>query len=266
MNAEKNSGHGHGRIMNPYLSLVIPAYNEGKRLLKNLDTIRLFFSSQNYAYEVIVVNDGSQDDTESVVQRYQQGWSQLLFLSDSVNHGKGFSVRKGVLAASGDFVFFCDADLSTPLHECDSLLAGLLKGNDMVVGSRYLKRDKSASGQEKEVSQTVLRRMTGRTFSFIVRSIVSPGVHDTQCGFKGFTRKSANALFSHQKLNGFAFDVEILYLARKFGLKVSEIPVEWHEDPSSKVSLFRDSMRMFADVVKIRMLHAGGCCSEQTKR
>lgn len=241
--------------MNPYLSLVIPAYNEEKRLLKNLEKIKHFFSLKSFPYEVIIVNDGSRDGTEVVVQCYQKEWTELLLLSDSVNHGKGFSVRKGMLHSSSEFVFFCDADLSTPLAECDVLLTELKKGCDVVVGSRYLKREENQLG--KTVSQTWKRRLAGKTFSFIVRALLSSDVYDTQCGFKGFTQKAAKALFSHQKLNGFAFDVEILYLAQKSGLKVAEVPVEWHEAPASKVSLFGDAWRMLSDVIKVRALHAG---------
>lgn len=240
--------------MSPYLSLVIPAYNEEKRLPQNLDAIRRFFSSRDFSYEVIIVNDGSTDGTENVVRAYQKGWEQLVLLNETVNRGKGFSVRKGMLSAAGEFIVFSDADLSTPLHECDALLSQLLKGSDVVVGSRYCAAQENGA---KKVSQTVLRRLSGKMFSLLVRALISLQIRDTQCGFKGFTRKSARLLFSRQKLNGFAFDVEILYLAKRFGFSVGEVPVEWHEDPASKVSLFRDAFRMLSDVLKIYRLHAG---------
>ena len=238
--------------MKPYLSLVIPAYNEEKRLSKTLDVIREFFSAKGYSYEVLIVNDGSRDGTEDAVRKRQKTWPELKLLSERVNHGKGYSVKKGMLSASGQYVIFSDADISTPLTELDALLSKLIEGQDMVVGSRYIRMKGGAQGR---VTQTALRHFAGKLFSFIVRVLVSSSVLDTQCGFKGFTGKSARSLFSRQKLNGFAFDVEILYLAAKLGLKVLEVPVEWREDPDSKISLWKDSFQMLYDVLKIRALH-----------
>lgn len=239
--------------MSVFLSLVIPAYNEEQRLIKNLPVLQEYFERKDFSYEVIVVNDGSRDGTESVVLESQKTWPELKLLSERGNHGKGYSVRKGMLSAEGRYIVFSDADLSSPIRESEALLSRLMDGCDVAAGSRYIHCDADA-GKER-VTQSFLRHASGKMFSFLVRLLVSPRVSDTQCGFKGFTAEAARELFSRQKLNGFAFDVEILYLSRRMGMNVSEVPVEWHEDPHSKISLFRDAARMLFDVVRIHKMH-----------
>lgn len=231
-----------------FLSIVIPAYNEALRLGKTLDAITAFLKEQPYTSEIILSDDGSTDATVSIAEKHLQGFEHKI-LSTPKNRGKGHAVRQGMLAASGEFVFFTDADLSTPIGEVERFLPLLEKGEDLVIGSRTL------SGSRIEVRQTLLREMMGKIFNLLARLCAFKEVRDSQCGFKGFRREAAIKIFKEQQLDGFSFDAEIIYLAQKSGMRLLEIPVVWRNSPQSRVCILRDPLRMFLDILKIRKLH-----------
>lgn len=221
----------------PHLSLIIPAYNEGTRLPRTLPLIVQF--AKRRGAEVIVVDDGSSDGTADIVRKTKD----VHLVQNGRNRGKGFSVRHGMLESTGEWRLFMDADLSTPLSEVDKLLAA---GTPVAIGSR------AVAGANITKPQPFLRRLAGTAFRWLVSVLVFPGIRDTQCGFKLFRKDAAEAIFSRQRIEGFSFDVEALFLARKAGYQITEVPVEWHDDPLSKVHPVRDAYRMFHDILKIR--------------
>lgn len=226
------------------LSIVVPAHNEGWRLPDTLKTLLAFLASQSYKAEVIVVENGSTDDTVTVIQRMMVG-NQNLRLITRHEAGKGGAVQAGVLEARGRAIFLCDADLSTPAAEIPRFLASLDNGYDIVLGSR------EGVGAIR-YGEPEYRHIMGRVFNKIVQVLAVPDIEDTQCGFKAFTGASANALFPRQTIQGWAFDVEILYLARKSGLRIAELPVEWRFNNDTKVKALRDTRVMLTDIIKIR--------------
>ena len=229
------------------LSIVIPAFNEERRLPKSLQRIQAYLKSRCLRAEVLVVDDGSTDATSKVVEASRSGFPELRLISNGRNRGKGFSVRHGMLEARGEFALFTDADLSAPIEEADKLLAPLRDGSyDGAIGSRAVDRSLI------EVHQPAYRERAGIVFNRIVRGLTGLPFHDTQCGFKAFRREKARVIFEQQRTAGFGFDPEILFLARQKGLQIAEIPVRWAHDPTTKVNLFRDSMRMFFDLLAIR--------------
>ena len=196
---------------------------------------------------MLVVDDGSTDATARVVEASRNGFPELRLISNGRNRGKGFSVQHGMLEARGEFALFTDADLSAPIEEADKLLARLRDGSyDGAIGSRAVDRSLI------EVHQPAYRERAGIVFNRIVRGLTGLPFHDTQCGFKAFRREKARVIFEQQRTEGFGFDPEILFLARQKGLRIAEIPVRWAHDPTTKVNLFRDSVRMFLDVLAIR--------------
>lgn len=233
------------------LSVVIPAYNEEKNIRETLRRIEAFFSLKGIAWEVCVVSDGSTDKTAQIAEEIQRTRPKLplRFFHSGTNHGKGHASRSGVLEARGERVLLTDMDLSAPIKEADRLIAALEKGPQVAIGSRAVRE------KDCDVRQSLKRRVSGRIFNFFVQWLVLPGIRDSQCGFKCFTREAAQKIFSTQKLDGFSFDVEILYLARKFGYQIAEVPVMWSQGADSRVSLFRDSIRMLKDLLKIKKLH-----------
>ncbi|HZR67407.1 MAG TPA: dolichyl-phosphate beta-glucosyltransferase [Terriglobales bacterium] len=234
------------------LSIIIPAYNEEKRLPKTIASIRTYLSLRRYPSEVLVVDDGSSDNTAKIVQEARNSFPQLRLLSNGRNRGKGFSVRHGMLEARGEVALFTDADLSTPIGEADKLLAAIFDSRyDAAIGSRLLRN-------MIEVHQSKLRETAGKVFNLLVRGIAGIDFGDTQCGFKAFRRIPARILFEQQQTDGFGFDPEILFLARRHGLKVTEIPVRWAHDPGTKVRVFSDSLRMFGDLIRIRLNNRRG--------
>lgn len=230
----------------PRLSIVIPAYNEERRLEPSLAQMRAFLRRRP-STEVIVVDDGSTDATAAVVLRHANAWRSLRLLPLGRNQGKGAAVRAGVLAARGGRVLFTDADLSTPLAELPALEAAMDAGAPVVLGSRAL--DRSLVG----LPQPFYRVAAGRTFNLMVQLFSVPGIQDTQCGFKLFTAEAGRRLFRLQQVPRFGFDVELLYLARKAGYKVAEVPVHWVDSPESKVRPVRDGARAFLDLALIRL-------------
>jgi dolichyl-phosphate beta-glucosyltransferase len=227
----------------PSLSIVIPAYNEEERLGPTLDRVLAWLRARGAGGEVVVADDGSRDRTRAIAEA-----AGVRVVSLPKNRGKGAAVRAGMLAATGDRVLMCDADLATPIEEYDKLAAELDAGADLAIASRAI--DSSLI----ETRQHPLRELMGRTFNGIVRLLVLGGIKDTQCGFKLFTRAAAQDLFGRATVDGFAFDVEILWLARG-RYHIAEVPVVWRHVEESKVSPGTDAMRMFADVVRLRLRH-----------
>ncbi len=226
------------------LSIVVPAFNEGWRLPETLATLFSFLASQSYKAEVIVVENGSSDNTASVVERLASRYDSLRLMTVK-EAGKGRAVKAGVLDARGDAVFLCDADLSTPATEIRRFLATLQSGYDIVVGSR------EGPGAIR-YAEPEYRHVMGRVFNRTVQLLAVPDIQDTQCGFKAFSGSCARELFSRQTLVGWAFDVEILYLAGKFGYRVAEIPVEWRFNSDTKVRAVPDTWAMLRDIFTIR--------------
>ncbi|MEM4282384.1 MAG: glycosyltransferase family 2 protein [Candidatus Woesearchaeota archaeon] len=227
---------------NIWLSVIIPAYNEEKRIGNTLKRISSFLDKKKFSYEILVVNDGSSDKTLDVACRFKN----VKVISYDKNRGKGYAVRKGMLAARGDLLLFSDADLSTPIEELDRFLR-FIDAYDIVIASRALK------GANIKLRQPFYREFIGKLFNALVQLLVLRGIKDTQCGFKLFTRSAAKKIFSKQCINGFGFDVEVLYLARKYNLKIKELPVTWVNSADSKVRLVRDAIRMLRDMLQIKL-------------
>ena len=229
----------------PELSIIIPSYNEELRLPTTLAQIASYIRGSKRETEVIVVDDGSNDRTSDVASSFRGEIPGLLVLRNPENRGKGYSVRRGMLEATGHTVLFTDADLSAPIEEADKLLPALAD-HDVAIGSRALDRSLIS------VRQSVFREYAGIIFNFIVRAILRLPFVDTQCGFKAFRREPCRIIFEQQRIERFGFDPELLYLARHHGLSAVEIPVRWAHSPATKVSMLRDSVQMFLDVFIIR--------------
>ncbi len=227
------------------VSIVIPSYNEELRLPATLERIAAYLEREKRNTEVIVVDDGCTDRTTEVARSFQEKIPQLRVVANGTNRGKGYSVRRGSLEARGEIVLFTDADLSSPIEEAGKLLAAL-KDHDVAIGSRAVDR------RLIEVRQSVFREFAGILFNKIVRLILRLPFVDTQCGFKAFRRKRCRVIFEQQTIERFGFDPELLYLARHHGLSIVEVPVRWAHSPATKVSMLRDSVQMFLDVVIIR--------------
>ena len=230
-----------------FLSVIIPAYNEEKRLLSTLSKICAYLSTKDFPYEIIVVDDGSTDNTLQMVKNFASSNRHIVILINEQNSGKGYSVRKGMLSARGEYAFFTDADLSTPIEEIEKCLPYLINGYDVVIGSR------SMPGSDILVHQPWYREKMGKIFNFMVNMVLLKGIIDTQCGFKGFKREAVKTVFNRCKINGFSFDVEALYLSRKYNFKIKEIPIRWENSPLSKVSPIKHSLQMFKDLIGIKI-------------
>jgi dolichyl-phosphate beta-glucosyltransferase len=230
-----------------HLSIVIPAYHEARRILPTLDKIRRYLASQAYQSEVIVVVDGGHDGTFQLVDRLRSSWPALRVLDNGTNRGKGYSVRRGMLEGTGRFLLFSDADLSTPIEEVERVVGALESGADVAIGSRALE------ASDVRVSQVWWRQAMGRTFNQVVRLMAVSGIGDTQCGFKCFGREAGRRIFDRQRTTGFAFDVELIWIARKLGYRVVEVPVTWVNDVASSVHPVADSIRILVDLVKVRV-------------
>jgi glycosyltransferase involved in cell wall biosynthesis len=229
------------------LSIVIPSFNEEQRLPESLKRIRAYLQSRALRAEVLVIDDGSTDATAKLVEHSRCDFPELRLISNSNNHGKGFSVRQGMLEARGEIALFTDADLSAPIEEMDKLLAAVRDGAyDGAIGSRAVDRSLI------EVHQSRFREIAGIIFNLIVRWIIGLRFQDTQCGFKAFHLEKARVIFELQRTEGFGFDPEILFLAQQKGLRIAEIPVRWAHNPATKVRIFGDSFRMLLDLLAIR--------------
>lgn len=231
----------------PFLSIVIPAYNEELRLQSTIEAVEGWAAQQEFSWELVVVDDGSRDRTIEVARAsFRRPESRVV--SNPRNMGKGATIRNGMTNhARGQWRLFTDADNSTPIEEVGKLLERARSGNySIAIGSRAL------ADSRLEVRQPIYREMMGRVFNLFVRALVLPGIRDTQCGFKLFTAEAADYVFRHQQLDGFSFDVEILALAHARGFRITEVPVRWIDSPASRVSPIRDSIHMFMDLLRIR--------------
>lgn len=231
------------------LSVVVPAFNEQYRLPPTLIDLIDYFDTKALRYEVIVVDDGSRDGTSSMVKKFERIRPQLKLIRLPRNYGKGHAVRTGVLSASGARILFADADGATPIGEYARLAAALDQGADIAIGSRAL------PSPETNVTTSPHRKYLGRLFNWAVNTLTLPGIADTQCGFKLFTASAAHFLFERQTANRFSFDVEILLLARRAGMTIAEVPINWTNIAGSKVSVLRDGMAMLCDVVLFHWRH-----------
>jgi glycosyltransferase involved in cell wall biosynthesis len=234
------------------LSIVIPAYNEEKRLPTSLDTILEFVNGRYEFVEVIVVDDGSRDGTAECVRQYAQTHPAVRLLQNPGNRGKGYAVRHGMLQAKGEWILSTDADLSSPIPEIDRLFSAVSSaGAEVAIGSRAL--DRSLIG----VHQPAGREYAGRVFNFLMRMITGLKFQDTQCGFKLYHASAAREIFSRQQLDGFGFDVEDLFIARVLRIKVVETPVRWNNVEGTKVSLLH-GVNSFLDPLRVRWFHVKG--------
>jgi dolichyl-phosphate beta-glucosyltransferase len=230
----------------PHLSVVIPAYNEAERIVPTIGAIASHISSLGFPWELLVADDGSTDDTVALVKELEL--ANVRVLETTQNGGKGSAVRRGMLAANGRYVLFTDADNSTPIEELDRLMKAVESGGyDIAIGSR------AAEGAE-EANKSRLRHLMSGGLRLLVRTVLGIGVRDTQCGFKLFTREAAHRLHRAQKLFGFSFDLEILYLAQKLGYRVAELPVRWFDAPGSKVDTRKEAQRFLRDMTRIRLI------------
>lgn len=229
----------------PDLSIVIPSFNEEKRLPATLERVADYIKASGRKTEVIVVDDGSTDRTKEVAESFRGRIENLRVVSNGQNRGKGYSVRHGSLEAQGKIVLFTDADLSAPIEEADKLLAKMDQ-YDVAIGSRAVNRDLI------EVHESKFREFAGIVFNKIVRIMLWLPFVDTQCGFKAFRREKCKIIFEQQTIERFGFDPELLYLARHHGLRTIEVAVRWAHSPATKISMWRDSLQMFLDVLIIR--------------
>jgi glycosyltransferase involved in cell wall biosynthesis len=242
------------------LSIIIPSYNEEARLPGTLQRIAEYLPTLKLRTEVLVVDDGSTDRTAPVAESFHGKLTGLRVLSNGTNRGKGYSVRHGMLEAQGDIVLFTDADLSAPIEEAEKLLRPLNNGYDVAIGSRAMDRSLIST------RQSIFRETAGIIFNKIVRMVLRLPFVDTQCGFKAFRRERCRIIFEQQRIEGFGFDPELLYLARHYGLRAIEIPVRWGHSEATKVNMLGDSLKMFADIFTIRWNAMSGRYARSVRR
>lgn len=231
--------------MTPEISIVIPAFNEALRLPATLDRIQRYLATSNLPAEVIVVDDGSRDDTVQIVRERAARWPQLTLIQAEHNGGKGEAVRLGMAAARGRYRIFSDADLSVPIDDLEKLLRPLRAGAGVAIASRGLRES------QVELHQPWYRETMGKIFNRLVRIFVLGGVNDTQCGFKAFTAEVAERVFPPLQTHGFGFDVEVLYRAQRAGYRIVEVPTRWINSPQSRVHPIRHSLAMFIELLAI---------------
>lgn len=228
----------------PRLSIIIPAYNEESRLPNTLREIQNCINKQSYKTEVLVVDDGSTDGTVQAVKDIAQKFPQLRLIENEVNKGKGGVVRQGMLSAKGDWRLFADADNSTPICQVEKLLKET-ENYEVIIGSRYLKADSI------KIKQPWKRRVLSRTGNLLVQMLLLPGIKDTQCGFKLFSADAAEKIFEKQTMTGWAFDMEVLTIAKKLGYQIKEVPVDWFDVANSRLRAFRSAVKSLRDVFLI---------------
>lgn len=230
----------------PELSVVIPAYNEEQRLPPVLHSVRDFCAGRGMDFEIIIVNDGSTDNTDALVNQFSARDNRIKLIERPINKGKGFALKTGVLAARGDLILINDADGSSPIAEFDRLSHAIAYGADLAIGSR------AKPDPARIVEALPYRTHMGNVFNRLVQFLLLPGIYDTQCGFKLFKKRVAHDLFSSLTSGGYAWDVELLYLARLRQFKIEEVAINWHNVSGSKVNIFFDSFKMFCEVLKIK--------------
>jgi glycosyltransferase involved in cell wall biosynthesis len=233
-------------------SIVIPAYNESARLGASLEKILAYVQKRGWQAEILIVNDGSKDNTSEIARTFERRYSSVRLIENPGNRGKGYSVRNGMLNSSGDRLLFTDADLSSPIEEAEKLFAALDEGAQVAMGSRWLRRELQTE------RQPIMRQVLGRVFNLVLRMILGLGYKDTQCGFKAFTRSAAETIFPRQQIERWGFDPEILYLAKKFKLKTVEVPVGWAHDDRSKINPVVDGIKMVLEMLRVRVNDLSG--------
>ena len=233
-------------MSHPQYSIVIPAYNETARIERALFSVSGCIRQSGWDAEVLVVDDGSADNTAALVEAWAREHPEVRLIRNERNRGKGYSVRNGMLRAAGEIVMFTDADLSSPIEEAERLFAAIAEGADVAIGSRWL------IGKRIVHKQPLYRRIFGRCFNALTRTIMRLPFADTQCGFKAFRREAAQLVFGLQRIERWGFDPEILFIGMKRGLKIAEVPVTWGHDERSRISYLRDGMQMLLELVFIR--------------
>jgi glycosyltransferase involved in cell wall biosynthesis len=250
---ERSPGaHSPAQPEQPRYSIIVPAYNEKARIGKTLEQILAHLRQQAWNAEVVIVDDGSRDNTFQIASQFASNNPQVRVIQNPGNQGKGYSVRNGMLNARGEILLFTDADLSSPIAEATKLFAALEQGYEVAIGSRWL--DPSLQFQR----QSLKRRIMSRSFNIFLRVLLAFPYRDTQCGFKAFTRRAAHMIFPLQRITRWGFDPEILYLAHSLGLKVAEVPVSWGHDERSTIHPWQDGMLMGRDALKIRWYALSG--------
>ena len=229
----------------PFLSVIIPAHNEERRLPRTLEQVFNFLASQRYSAEVLVVENGSSDRTIEIARDFTRRHENLRNIQEAVR-GKGLAVRRGMLAARGEYRFICDSDLSMPIEELAKFLPPFITDFDIAIGSR------EAPGSVR-YNEPAFRHWGGRAINAAIRSLILPGLQDTQCGFKCFTAEASQSLFGLQTLPGWSFDIEVLYLARRRKYRIREIPIHWYFDPETKLRAVPDALRMIRDIFTIHL-------------
>lgn len=230
----------------PNYSIVIPAYNESRRILPTLQEVVTCVRDKGWDAEIVVVNDGSRDHTADLVRDFASHNPEVRLLENPGNHGKGYSVRNGILHSLGEIVMFTDADLSSPMAEAQGLFEAIARGADIAIGSRWLEQSRQT------IRQPLYRRFFGRCFNAVTKAVMGLPFADTQCGFKAFTRKAAQTCFQLQTIDRWGFDPEILFIALKRGFRVEEVPVSWAHDERTQISYLRDGARMLQDLAQVR--------------
>jgi glycosyltransferase involved in cell wall biosynthesis len=236
----------------PAYSIVVPAYNEGERLGASLEQMIQFLAERGWDAEILVVNDGSTDNTAAVADRYRKLHPAIRLIENPGNRGKGYSVRNGIRHARGEWLFFTDADLSAPIYEAAKLAAAIQSGADIAIGSRWVRPELMTERQPP------YRQFFGRIFNLLLRLVLGLKFKDTQCGLKAFTRRAAQAVFSRQRIERWGFDPELLFLAERLGLRTVEVPVQWANDARSKVRPLVDGIQMFGELLRIRWYAVSG--------
>jgi glycosyltransferase involved in cell wall biosynthesis len=239
-------------MAHPQVSIVIPAYNESARIEGALARVMGCIAERGWDAEVLVVDDGSRDETVEIVERWMEDHPRLHLVKNPGNRGKGYSVRNGLLQAAGEVVMFTDADLSAPMEEAELLFAALEDGADVAIGSRWMDRT------SQTIHQPVYRQVFGRCFNWITRTVMGLPFKDTQCGFKAFKREAAQVIFRLQTIERWGFDPEILFIAQKLKYVIREVPVTWGHDERSRMSYLRDGMKMLEEMAVIRSNSVAG--------
>lgn len=232
--------------MPPQYSIVIPAYNESARIAATLERIGSFLAERHWDAEIIMVNDGSRDNTVEIARTIADRVPNLRVVENPGNRGKGYSVRHGMLEARGEVLLFTDADLSSPIEESAKLFDAIAQGAEVAIGSRWLQSELQVQ------RQPFYRQVLGRVYNLMLKLMLGLNFRDTQCGFKAFTRRAAQIIFPLQTIERWGFDPEILYVARNSGLRIAEVPVAWSHSAGTRINPLRDGIRMFGELLKIR--------------
>ncbi|MGA2572182.1 MAG: dolichyl-phosphate beta-glucosyltransferase [Terracidiphilus sp.] len=244
----------------PQYSIVIPAYNEAARISPALEAVVGCVRQRGWPAEVVVVDDGSRDETPEMVRAFAANAPEVRLLQNGANRGKGYSVRNGLLHSFGEIVMFTDADLSAPIEEAEGLFAAIAGGADIAIGSRWLERARQT------IRQPLYRQFFGRCFNMVTRAVMGLPYADTQCGFKAFTRAAAQTVFQLETIERWGFDPEILFIARKRGYRIQEVPVSWAHDERTRISYLKDGLRMLQDIAVVRWNALLGRYNKQVER